>query len=96
MTTLPGWSLDTLPFLMKKAFENIVGKGENAGSQHFLLFPRCFIHSQTNFIIRVAFISLTVNVFNLADILSIGENLIAGFPNYFPRVFFSSSYAPLF
>ena len=22
--------------------ENIVGKGENAGHQHFLLFPRCF------------------------------------------------------
>ena len=22
--------------------ENIVGKGENAGFQHFLLFPRCF------------------------------------------------------
>ena len=25
------------------AFENIVGKGENAGNQHFLLFPRCFL-----------------------------------------------------
>ena len=22
--------------------ENIVGKGENAGFQHFLLFPQCF------------------------------------------------------
>ena len=22
--------------------ENIVGKGENAGNQHFLLFPKCF------------------------------------------------------
>ena len=22
--------------------ENILGKGENAGSQHFLLFPQCF------------------------------------------------------
>ena len=22
--------------------ENIVGKGENAGYQHFLLFPKCF------------------------------------------------------
>ena len=22
--------------------ENIVGKGENAGNQHFLLFPLCF------------------------------------------------------
>ena len=22
--------------------ENVVGKGENAGYQHFLLFPQCF------------------------------------------------------
>ena len=22
--------------------ENVVGKGENAGDQHFLLFPQCF------------------------------------------------------
>ena len=26
----------------KKAFENIVGKGENAGNQHFLLFHNVF------------------------------------------------------
>ena len=25
-----------------KTSENIVGKGENAGNQHFLLFPQCF------------------------------------------------------
>ena len=24
-------------------FENIVRKGENAGDQHFLLFPQCFL-----------------------------------------------------
>ena len=29
--------------LEKKAFENIEGKGENAGNQHFLLFPQCFL-----------------------------------------------------
>ena len=28
--------------LRQKAFENIVGKGEN-GNQHFLLFPLCFL-----------------------------------------------------
>ena len=31
--------------IMEFAFdrvENIVGKGENAGHQHFLLFPQCF------------------------------------------------------
>ena len=26
-----------------KTLENIVGKGENAGNQHFLLFPQCFL-----------------------------------------------------
>ena len=25
-----------------KAYENIVGKGENAGNQHVLLFQQCF------------------------------------------------------
>ena len=30
----------------KKPFENIVGKGENAGYQHFLLFPQCFLPNQ--------------------------------------------------
>ena len=25
--------------------ENIVGKGENAGYQHFLLFPQCFLYA---------------------------------------------------
>ena len=28
--------------LGKVPFENIVGKGDNAGNQHFLLFPQCF------------------------------------------------------
>ena len=27
----------------KKTLENIVGKGENAGNQHFLLFPQYFL-----------------------------------------------------
>ena len=27
----------------KEAFENIVGKGENAGNQHFLVFQQCFL-----------------------------------------------------
>ena len=29
--------------LKRKPFENIEGKGENAGNQHFLLFPQCFL-----------------------------------------------------
>ena len=28
----------------KKLFENIAGKGENDGNQHFLLFPQCFLN----------------------------------------------------
>ena len=31
-----------LTTLKQRAFENIVGKEENAGNQHFLLFPQCF------------------------------------------------------
>ena len=29
--------------LDKRPFENIVGRGENAGNQNFLLFPQCFL-----------------------------------------------------
>ena len=32
---------EKLKFVLERA-ENIVGKGENAGYQHFLLFPQCF------------------------------------------------------
>ena len=32
-----------LTMIRSKPFENIVGKGENAGNQHFLLFPQCFL-----------------------------------------------------
>ena len=34
---------DFLPTPSMKPFENIVGKRENAGNQHFLLFPQCFL-----------------------------------------------------
>ena len=33
---------EKLKFVLGKV-ENIVGKGENAGYQHFLLFPQCFL-----------------------------------------------------
>ena len=32
---------EKLKFVLQRV-ENIVGKGENAGYQHFLLFPQCF------------------------------------------------------
>ena len=52
--------------LSRKPFENIVGKRENAGNQHFLLFPTMFstLH-KTNFMFSVTFILLSVNAFNL-------------------------------
>ena len=34
----------------KMAFGNNVGKGENAHSQHFLLFPQCFYHCDLHLI----------------------------------------------
>ena len=30
----------------KEGLENIVGKGENAGYQHFVIFPQCFLPLQ--------------------------------------------------
>ena len=32
---------EKVKFVLRRV-ENIVGKGENAGYQHFLLFPQCF------------------------------------------------------
>ena len=31
----------------KRAFENILEEGENAGNEHFLLFPKCFLPFQS-------------------------------------------------
>ena len=41
--------------LSKKPFENIEGKGENAGDQHFLLFPQCFQPFQRQIIVLSTF-----------------------------------------
>ena len=58
-----------LTTLCQKPFENIMGKGENAGNQHFLLFPQCFLSLETHL--------LSANVFNLdwSKILSLGTGL---------------------
>ena len=32
---------------IRGVLKNIVGKGENAGNQHFLLFSQYFLHKQT-------------------------------------------------
>ena len=71
--------------LSKKPFENIVGKGENAGIQHFLLFPQCFRpfpkHIST---FQSHLFFLSANAFNLGQtrIFSFSKELIDGLLNY--------------
>ena len=48
----------------KEGFGKIVGKGENAGCQHFLLFP-CFLSLTANFKFSATFILSSANAFNL-------------------------------
>ena len=42
-----------LTTLKKRPFENIVGKGENADNQHFLLLPQCFSHIKKEFALKL-------------------------------------------
>ena len=67
-------------------FENIAGKGENAGNQHFLLLLQCFTpFPKTNFNFLVTFIVLSANALNLDQskilsfdkVLSLGINPVA-------------------
>ena len=39
-------TVPTFKTIRRKAFENVVGKEENAGNQNFLLFPQCFLPFQ--------------------------------------------------
>ena len=58
--------IPTLMTYRKKPFENIEGKGENAGNQHFILFPQCFLPSpKTNFDLSLTFILSSGDAFNL-------------------------------
>ena len=50
-----------LTTMKKRAFENLVGKGENAGYQHFLLFSQGFLHCQTITTVNLS----SANGFNL-------------------------------
>ena len=59
----------------KKAFENIVGRGENAGNQLFLLFPQCFLFLPRQILnCLVTFILSSANAFNLV----MSKNLLFG------------------
>ena len=48
------------------AFVNIVGKGENAGKHHFLLFSQCVL-SKTEIIIQVTHTLLSAIALNLVQ-----------------------------
>ena len=64
--------------LEKEAFENIVGKGENVGNQHFSPFPTVFSTlPKTNFKFSDTFIVSSANAFNLnqCKILWFGKEL---------------------
>ena len=55
-----------LTSLYKKPFENIVGKRENAGNQHFLRFQQCFLRFRKQIsIFSVTFILSSANAFSL-------------------------------
>ena len=45
----------------QSAFENIVGKGEIARNEQFLLFPQCFLHNQI-------IVSLFVHIFDIISL----------------------------
>ena len=62
----------------KKFLENIVGKGENAGYQHFLLFLQCFLLHQREIVILGTFYLSSANAINLvmSKILLFGKELI--------------------
>ena len=50
----------------KQAFENIIGKGENADNQHFLLSPQCFLPlTKETPIFKETFILSSANAFNM-------------------------------
>ena len=52
---------------MEKPFENILGKGENADEQHFLLFSKMLesVFSETNFKFFVSSIFSSRDAFSL-------------------------------
>ena len=59
--------------LKKKPFENIVGKGENAGNQHFRIFQQFSNLSRTNQNIWVSFSLHWLSIFVMSKILSFGK-----------------------
>ena len=67
----------------KPNLENIVGKGENAAFQHFLLFPQCLIPFSAIFSIKPKFQFYRLQMLSISKntkILSSGKGLIDSWP----------------
>ena len=67
-----------LTTLGKRTYENVVGKEENAGNNHFLPFPQCFLPCQRHFFAILAPISIVVCKcfeFGKSNVLSFGKEL---------------------
>ena len=67
--------------LKQRACENITGKGENAASQHFLLFPKCILyyHRQKSSFSNITLIDVYVQYyFNcIYNVYIVGKEEIA-------------------
>ena len=80
------WPFSTQTWLLtslkKKAFENIVGKEENAGNKHFLLFPQCFLLFPKQISIFESELLSSANALNLdkSEILLFGKELMNRIP----------------
>ena len=48
----------------KRPVENIMGKGKNAGNQHFLLFLQCFLHFERQYF-GIIIVSSSLTIANL-------------------------------
>ena len=53
----------------KEAFSKHYGTRRNAGDQHFLLFPQCYVLYQRQ---RLTFILLSANAFNWSNFCCLG------------------------
>ena len=70
--------------LKKKPFENIVGKEENAGNQHFLLFLQCFLPFPPFFFLsNISLLPTNVSNLDQSKNLSFGKDLILYKSNLF-------------
>ena len=62
--------------------ENIVGKGENAGYQHFLLFAQCFQKASFSRSLKVGIVWIRVNplpdnkILDLSEFKQVAENIV--------------------